>query len=129
LFLKILVDTREVRPYHFDRYGCETEVAALPCGDYALKGFQDRVAVERKSLDDLVSCLPGKNRERFERELQRALSFELFAVVVEAGLSELLTGRYRSQMSPKAAHESLTAFYIRYGCRSSGAATVKARNG
>jgi hypothetical protein len=57
----------------------------------------------------------GKNRERFERELARAGSFERFAVVIEAGLHDVKAGRYRSEMKPHAVLQSVTAFYIRYG--------------
>ena len=92
-----------------------TERAALPAGDYSLAGFADKIAVERKSLNDLIGCLMGKDRDRFERELARAGSFERFAVVVEAALHDVSAGRYRSEMKPHAVLQSVTAFYVRYG--------------
>lgn len=115
LKLKILTDTREQLPYSFEKYAVQTEAAALAAGDYSLAGFQDRVAVERKSLNDLIGCLTGADRSRFEKELARAGSFERFAVVVEASLQDLTAGRYTSNMEPHAALQSITAFYIRYG--------------
>jgi ERCC4-type nuclease len=90
------------------------EVVALPLGDYSIPGFEDRVAVERKTLDDLISCLMGENRRRFERELARGRFYELFAVVVEASLASLAGGRYRSEMKAHAALQSIIAFQVRY---------------
>jgi ERCC4-type nuclease len=112
--LKILIDTREQAPYTFVDFKAQTEPAALPVGDYSLPGFVDRVAIERKSLGDLVGCLMGGNRERFERELAKARHYELFAVVVEAALDDVRRGKYRSEMKPHAALQSLCAFQVRY---------------
>jgi DNA excision repair protein ERCC-4 len=113
--VRILIDTREQLPFTFDAFpGAETEPAALPCGDYSLPGFQDRAAIERKSLDDLVSCLMGGNRQRFERELARARRYEFFCIVVEASLDDLAHGRYKSQMKAHSAAQSLFTFMIRY---------------
>lgn len=112
--MKILIDSREQTPFTFSGYEVATEPAALPVGDYSLPGFQDRVAIERKELNDLVGCLMGENRQRFERELAKARPYDLFAVVVEAALEDVSRGRYRSEMKPHAALQSLCAFQVRY---------------
>lgn len=112
--MKIIIDTREQKPYTFSKHLAEVERGGLPAGDYSLSGFQDRIAVERKSLDDLIGCLTGGNRERFERELARAGSYERFAVVVESSTEDVARGRYRSEMKPHSVFQSITAFYIRY---------------
>ncbi|MDD3493135.1 MAG: ERCC4 domain-containing protein [Candidatus Thermoplasmatota archaeon] len=112
--MKILIDTREQTPFSFDSYQTAVETVALPVGDYSLPGFQDRVAIERKELNDLIACLMDKNRERFERELAKARHYELFAVVVEAALDDVRRGKYRSEMKPHAALQSLCAFQVRY---------------
>lgn len=85
--MRILIDTREQAPFTFEGYEVELKTATLPVRDYSLPGFEDRAAVERKSLDDLVGCLMGKDRERFERELVKGRAYDLFAVVVEATLA------------------------------------------
>ena len=61
----IVVDSREQCPFPFahERYGAKTKQGALTVGDYSLAGLEDKVAVERKSLPDLVACL-GRERER-----------------------------------------------------------------
>jgi DNA excision repair protein ERCC-4 len=101
-------------PFSFKGYEAAPQPAALPVGDYSLPGFEDRVSIERKSLDDLVGCLMGSNRERFERELVKARYYDLFSVVVEAPLSSVSNGRYRSEMKAQSAMQSIIAFQVRY---------------
>jgi len=110
----ILADTREQIPYSFTRWPVSVQTASLTTGDYSLPGFEDKAAIERKSLDDLIGCLMGKNRERFERELCRARSYELFAVVIEANLFQILNKNYHSVMNPDAVLQSIVAFHVRY---------------
>lgn len=114
--MKILIDTREQCPFTFEhaKYAeTVTELSTVDCDDYSLAGLTDRVAVERKSLPDLVACL-GRERERFERELQRAAALDAFVVVVEASWSELAGGQYRSQLNPHSACQSVLAFTARH---------------
>lgn len=113
--MKIIRDTREQAPFTFGGYDCEVQAGALTTGDYSLAGLEDRCAVERKSLDDLLGCLTGEGRERFERELARAAGLDCFAVVVEASMQDMAEGRYRSRMKPHAALQSVLAFTVRYG--------------
>ena len=57
--MKIVIDTREQAPFPFsgEQYrGTETAFGTLDTGDYSLAGLTDKVAVERKSLPDLVAC-------------------------------------------------------------------------
>ena len=113
--MKVIQDTREQTPFTFTGYACEIQTGALPTGDYSLAGLTDRCAVERKSLDDLLGCLTGEGRERFERELARARGLDAFAVVVEASFQDVAAGRYRSRMNSHAALQSVLAFQVRYG--------------
>ena len=113
--INIIVDSREQMPYSFEQWGVNVQRAGLDAGDYSLLGFESQVAVERKSINDLVSCFMGKNRGRFERELARLRSYELAVVVAEATLYDLARGRYLSGIKPEAALQSMTAFHVRYG--------------
>jgi len=112
--MKIIRDTREQAPFTFGGYDCEVQSGTLTTGDYSLAGLSDRCAVERKSLDDLLGCLTGEGRERFERELARAAGLDCFAVVVEASMQDMAEGRYRSKMKPHAALQSVLVFQVRY---------------
>ena len=113
--MKIIIDTREQRPFAFlgQNGDIETERGTLSLGDYSLAGLTDRVAVERKSLADLVMCL-GTERERFHRELMRAAALEAFCVVVEASWQELAAGKYRSKLSPASGMASVLSFMARH---------------
>jgi ERCC4-type nuclease len=112
--MKIVIDTREQAPYSFDKYQVEVTTGGLPAGDYSLPGFEDRVAIERKSLDDLIGCLMNSNRDRFERELSKLRFYDFAAVVVEAPLEDVSRGRYRSEMKSHAAVQSIVTFQVRY---------------
>jgi hypothetical protein len=78
-----------------------------------LLDYQDMIGIERKQLDDLASCI-GPQRTRFEAELERARSFDYFAVIVEAPFSDLASGRYTSRLHPNSAVESISVFDVRY---------------
>ena len=115
--MKILIDSREQLPFAFSGKSFEdvtTEAGSLPTGDYSLAGLTDLVAVERKSLPDLVACL-SHERERFERELVRARGLDAFAVVIEATFEDLAHGRYRSKLNPHSACQSVLSFSARLG--------------
>ena len=111
--MKIIVDSREQAPFSFAGYPVEVAQGALATGDYSLAGFADRVAVERKSLGDLIGCLTH-DRDRFTRELERLRGYESAAVVVEAGFDELAAGKYRSKMQPGAAVQSVVSIMQNY---------------
>lgn len=116
-FLKNLVfiqDSREQRGYEFP--GRMVEVAALPVGDYSIKGLHERpeIAIERKSLEDLVISL-SSGRQRFERELMKARNLcRHFSIVIESDLNTIAKGEYRSKMQPKAVIQSLICYSVRF---------------
>lgn len=112
-------DTREKAGFDFvpPMYpDCQTVPGTLELGDYSIKGAENLVAVERKSLPDLIMCL-GVERERFERELRRARALEAFCVVVEGTWADVKQGNYRSRMNPGSALQTILAFSCRYRCQ------------
>lgn len=106
----IKVDSREQRPYEFKN---PSEVGTLTIGDYSILDLENHIAIERKELNDLIGCLTT-GRDRFEKELHKSKALDYFALVIEASLSDLANGNYRSQMGPKSAIQSLLAFSVRY---------------
>ncbi|MFH1113708.1 MAG: ERCC4 domain-containing protein [Pseudomonadota bacterium] len=109
----LVEDTREQLGYsNLFRSACIRD--GLSRGDYSVCGLQDRIAIERKSLGDLVGSFTT-GRSRFEREFQRARSLDYFAVVVESSLSDLLEGRYQSQANPQAIFQSVMSWSVKYG--------------
>ena len=99
--ITVVVDTREQEPYTFDPSSVSVIRRALPAGDYSIEGYEESVAVERKTLEDFVSTVIH-SRKRFTRELQRLTGYTAACVVVEADLNDILRGRYRSGANPKA---------------------------
>ena len=95
----ILIDTREQEGFSFDPVVADVERKALHAGDYSLTGLVDRVAVERKSLDDFASTVIH-GRARFSLELKKLRAMEAACVVVEGSLADVLAGRYRGGAHP-----------------------------
>jgi ERCC4-type nuclease len=113
----IIVDTREQRPYDFARVTPPpaVEVATLGAGDYSIKGFEDQIAIERKSLVDAYGTF-GTGRKRFERELERLAKLRFAMVVVEANLDTIIRRPpSRSQLLPKTVVASMIAWAQRFG--------------
>ena len=107
----IVVDTREQAPW-FQGYP-NVVVKKLDVGDYSLKGFEDEVAIERKSVTDLLGCI-GKERRRFERELERMRGYRFKALVVEGTEEDIYTSSF-TQLPPSTIRWSLMSFMIRWG--------------
>lgn len=121
----VIVDTREQAPYAFTGIrsdavtgrkpiAVQTRRAGLPSGDYSIEGFESRIAVERKSLNDLFSTL-GQHRRRFQEELERLAVMEFATVVVEAEWSIIIEcPPSRSLLNPKTVFRSVIAWQQRF---------------
>ncbi len=107
----VIVDSREQAPWKFSNL--PSERGTLDTGDYSVKGLEHVIAVERKSLDDLLSCV-GTHRDRFRRELQRLRGFRFRALVIESDCATLERGGWRIQVKPSAALGSLAAWQAQY---------------
>ncbi len=104
----MVVDTREQAPWRFSGR-VRVVRATVPSGaDYTVEGFENLIGIERKSLADLVGSLTS-GRGRFMRSLERLAERRFRAVIVEAPLSQLLAGNYRSKASPSSMLGSVCA--------------------
>lgn len=90
----IAIDTREQRPLDFPGFAVMRKT--LPTGDYSMVGFEERIAIERKSKADAWSCV-ADGRARFERCMARLGQLERAAVVIECSLSEFQVQPYQIQ--------------------------------
>jgi ERCC4-type nuclease len=132
--MQILVDTREQNTERAQRryatFGVPYSRATLSYGDYCYNAqlpsgewlFEEGelisapIVIERKmSLDELAMCFT-KDRDRFEREFQRAKAnnARIFLLIENATWENLLNGRYRSKFNQNAFLASLAAWIIRY---------------
>ena len=109
---RIIVDTREQTPLVFTRLA--SEVSGLTTGDYSFSGGETYMAVERKSVSDLVGCCTGVDRARFERELHRLRGFKFKRLLVVGYAYEITEHQYRSRLDPEAVMGTLAAFEVRY---------------
>lgn len=80
----ILYDDREKFPWLFLANKYTMEKTRLKVGDYTVKGFENLIAIEKKSgIDELFSNLVCGQRRRFERFLKRLSEYPVKAIVVE----------------------------------------------
>ena len=104
-----IIDSREKKPLRleYNQGQCLlTQRGKLYTGDYSILGLQKHIAIERKSLDDLMMCI-GKERKRFEKEIIRLQGYEVRAIVVEATWEQIERGEYRAKIHPNSAIGSL----------------------
>lgn len=110
--LTIVIDTREKEPLTF--LNAKVESGTLDAGDYSLRKWENQIAIERKSLSDLL-CSLGVERKRFFREIHRLKGLEYSAIVIEASLNDLYSGQWRSKITPESVIGSLEAISVKYG--------------
>lgn len=117
--MRIVIDTREsLNPHPWVGYfsaDVKIERRALETGDFALAALPDAGVIERKTVDDLLTCI-GRERERFERELVRSRYVGRLVVVCEGTMADLFAEARRrgSGISDNAIIGTLAAFQRRY---------------
>lgn len=112
--ISIVVDSREQMPFTFDPSRFSVVRRALPAGDYSLDGFEQVIAIERKSLEDYVGSVV-QARKRFGRELAVLAGYEFSCVVVEATLDDVLEHRYRSAAHPNSIFGATISIIVDHG--------------
>ena len=108
----IVVDTREQEPLSFANL--PSTRGALQTGDYSFLGGEELMAIERKSIADLVACCVGDNRDRFFRELHRMRGFKFKRLLVVGSRADIDAGRYRSGIKPSAVLATLAVIEARF---------------
>lgn len=99
-----IVDSREQTP--LDLSPLQVQTGTLDTGDYTVLGLEYVVRIERKSLPDLLGCV-GRERERFQREVDRLLAYPVRVLVVESSWGEIDLGQWRGSVTPQQAIGSL----------------------
>jgi ERCC4-type nuclease len=84
-------------------------------GDYSVAGLEHLVAIERKSLADLLGSLTS-GRDRFEVELKRARCYHKFLVLVECHPKDLLVDDFGklSRAHPRSIWGTVCSWSMRY---------------
>lgn len=131
----ILVDTREQAPFQFMGYKdkgidlvATVQMQGLKVGDYSIAGYENFIAIERKSLPDLFNCC-GHDRDRFMDQILRLSAISFSALVIEGDEFDIRT--YNGHGAhPSSVIGTLDMIETRYGvhvwtCRTRGHAEQK----
>lgn len=113
---KVVIDSSEHMGYTFKRFTnwfSGTMRKRLPTGDYTLVGLEDEIAVERKTLPDLVNSII-QERENFILRCEKLSSFKKKCIVIEGSLSSLKTPYDVSRAHPNAVLGSIIAAQERW---------------
>ena len=110
----IVIDTREVRPYRFQ--DVPVLFQTLATGDYSIKGWTDKIAIERKTHGDVLSSLCGHRRDQFMAEMERLSKFKTKCLMIEATMDALFRGThpFQKKMRPEAVIGSLVKILVDY---------------
>ncbi|HZK82873.1 MAG TPA: ERCC4 domain-containing protein [Humisphaera sp.] len=118
----VLVDTREQLPLplfasHRNWIAGERRTA-LKTGDYSIEGMESLLALERKSLADLVNCT-NIGRERFIAGCSRMAGFRWKAILIEASYEDIKRGwdtdEIQSDVHPNSVCGLLDAIEAKFG--------------
>jgi ERCC4-type nuclease len=118
----VIVDTRERQPLplmerHANWIAGERRTA-LGTGDYSIEGMEHLLALERKSLADVVNCTVV-HRRRFLAACHRLAEFTWKAILVEATFEDIKSGfpqlERDSGVHPNAVTGTLDAIEAKFG--------------
>jgi len=99
--MDIIIDTREQKPL-WTKNNAYTKIIRkkLDVGDYSLVGFENKIALERKSAGDLF-CTLGAGHKRFKAELFKAHDLDYFAIIIEDSYTNILNKNFKNSFQSK----------------------------
>jgi ERCC4-type nuclease len=112
----VVIDSQEHMGYGFERFAnwfSGTVRKRLKVGDYTILGMEQEIAMERKTIPDLVNSII-QDRKDFIGKCERLSSFKKKCLVIEGTLSEIKTPYENSQAHPNAVLGSLLAAQERW---------------
>jgi ERCC4-type nuclease len=116
----VLVDTREKSPFDFSRFPnwiSDEKRQKLRIGDYSIEGMESLLAIERKSLSDLITTLM-QQRPRFFKMCERLAKYRWCALLIEASYEDVKSPygeEYNTLAHPNAVSGSLDALEAKFG--------------
>lgn len=125
----VIVDTREKKNEHIVEFltksGIPFKLDKLDHGDYTVEfskpehfKYNRCVAIERKNSFDEICGNLTKNRDRFEREFERAKNHKtkMHLLIENATWKKAFNSSFRSKMTNNALVAGILTFSIRYNC-------------
>lgn len=100
----MIQDSQEQLPFNFENLTISrnhtpvllnVKVKKLKTADYSIEGLEEQIAVERKSVEDLISTVSHR-RDIFKAELERMEKMEFGAVVVEGNWKDCINYCYEN---------------------------------
>jgi ERCC4-type nuclease len=121
----VVIDSREQTPWLFEGLTkrrnhvdvsiiVKTATRGLKTGDYSILGMENEIAIERKSVPDIIGTIT-RGRQRFERELERMTELKFSAVIVEGDWQTVMKHTLKNtQMNPASIDSTIIAWQMRY---------------
>lgn len=109
----MVIDTREQSPLFKRTKGLISVVDTVKHGDYTIKGFEDRIAFERKQISDFYTYI-GRERKKTITKLKALSQLDFAALVVEASWDDILQHQMFTKVHPSVAEGFLTSLNVRY---------------
>ncbi|MCX5808193.1 MAG: hypothetical protein NTX36_02265 [Proteobacteria bacterium] len=116
----VLIDTREKSPFDFSGFHNwirEERRQKLNIGDYCMEGMESLLALERKSLSDLITTLI-QQQPRFFKMCEQLARYRWRALLVEASYEDIkspYSWEYCTLAHPNAISGTLDALEARFG--------------
>ena len=120
----VIVDTREQLPYTFDsieiggqRLIVPTDFQTLQSGDYSIRGMENLVTIERKSVSDFYGSITT-GRSRLESEFERMEAMQFSAIIVEGRLESVLEPMLHGRkITSQAIRATVASWSVKYQTR------------
>jgi ERCC4-type nuclease len=116
----VLIDTRERVPLNFSRFTnwiAGESRQKLDAGDYGILGMENVLALERKSLSDLITTLI-QQRQRFFKMCEKLAQCRWRALLVEASYEDIKSPydeEFTTHAHPNAVSGTLDALEAKFG--------------
>lgn len=115
----VLVNTREQIPFEFTNHSnwiADTKRQKFGAGDYSVVGMDNLLALERKTLTDLITTLM-QHRKRFFKLCEKLAKYRWRALLIEATYEDIKSPYYdlNTQDHSNAISGSLDALEARFG--------------
>lgn len=98
--MTVLIDSLEKNPLPFK---CRTErkrFSKPDTGDYSIKGLENRLRIERKTVPELWRCL-GIGKEAYRDQLRRLEQFPYRMLLIEGSLDDMAQRPEYSRLSTR----------------------------
>lgn len=111
---RVVIDTREQHPYSFTGSIKDT----LPWGDYTIdyegKRYQDEICIERKARVAELYQVTGRERSRWEKELEKLSKVPIKYVLCEFSYMDIVNKLPPGKVEPQSVYGSIAKWQVVY---------------